>query len=58
MTFYTAFDEPRCVIAVAVDADGNFGPVYRQAITFTKEGCSPVDEFVPFSVSEAEYIVR
>lgn len=56
MTFYTMFDQPRCVIAVAQDTDGTFGPVYRQPITFTKEGCSPVEEFVPASAS-SEYLL-
>lgn len=43
--FFTNWDEPRTIVAVAVDAEGNYGPVYRKAITFTKDEAAPVEEF-------------
>lgn len=30
---------------VGRDADGNFGPVYRERVDFTKDGVSPIEEF-------------
>lgn len=30
---------------VALDAEGNFGPVYRERVDFTKDGVSPIEEF-------------
>lgn len=36
---------PSTLLAVAVDADGNYGPLYRLAAEFPKEGAAPVEEF-------------
>jgi len=46
MEFYTYFDQLRTIVSVGYDKDGNFGPVYREAITFTLDGCSPVSDYV------------
>lgn len=43
--FVVNFDVPMTLFAVAIDKEGNFGPVFRQEYTFTKDGCSPIDEF-------------
>lgn len=58
MTFYTAFDDPRCAIAVAKAEDGRYGDVYRFPITFTKEGCAPIDEFEPQKISQCIMIPK
>ena len=39
-------DVPMALFGVAVDKDGNYSEVYKQEFTFTREGCSPIDEFV------------
>lgn len=39
------FNRPCVAYAVAQDADGNYGPIYKQEITFTKEGCSSIENF-------------
>lgn len=38
-------DEVRTLIAVAKDKNGLYGPVFRKTYLFTREGCSPIDEF-------------
>lgn len=46
MNFRAPWDEPVMIAAVAIDYYGNFSPVYRQVVTFTKEGASPIDELI------------
>lgn len=43
---FWSMDSPSVIYAVAKDKDGKFGKVFRKEITFTKEGCSPIDELV------------
>lgn len=38
-------DEVRTLIAVAQDKEGRYGPVFRKTYLFTREGCSPIEEF-------------
>lgn len=33
------------ILSVGVDSEGHHGPVYRQAVKFTEEGCSPIEEW-------------
>ena len=40
------WDTEYIVIGIAVDADGNYGPSYRQKFTCTRDGSSPIDEIV------------
>lgn len=46
MNFRAPWDEPVMIAAVAMDNYGNYSPVYRQKVTFTKEGASPIDELI------------
>lgn len=39
-------DVPMALFGVAVDKDGNYSEIYKQEFTFTREGCSPIEEFV------------
>lgn len=45
------WDKEYVAYAVAVDADGNYGQVFRQRFTLTKDGASPIDEIVQAPVS-------
>lgn len=45
--YFINYDELNTFMGVAVDAGGNFGPVWREAVTLTPEGASPVSEY-PF----------
>lgn len=47
---YSPWGTVATLLGVAEDADGNFGPVFRQVVCFTKDGASPVDGFNPASV--------
>lgn len=48
------FDEPYVFFGLAEDKDGNFTEVWAsKEITFTKEGCSPAEEFFTGSASTA-----
>ena len=44
--FSMKLDAPLTLFGVAMGSDGNYGPVFRKEYTFTKEGMSPIDEFV------------
>lgn len=43
-TIFSEYNASYTAYAVAVDADGNYGPVYRQKIVFTREGCLPIED--------------
>ena len=45
--YFINYDELNTFMGVAVDAGGNFGPVWREAVTLTPEGASPASEY-PF----------
>ena len=49
MHFTLAFNAPYTVYAMAKDAAGNYGPIYRQKVVFTRDGCSPIDELPALS---------
>ena len=42
------YDQSVTFLALAVDLNGNDSPLLRVVDTFTREGASPVSEFVPF----------
>ena len=44
--FWCEWDAEYTVLGVAIGQDDNNGPVLRLTTTFTKEGASPVSEFV------------
>lgn len=46
--FYMNYDEVNTIVGVIKDNDGNYSKVYREKIVLTKDGVSPVGEFVPF----------
>ncbi len=54
MNFRAPWDEPVMITAVAIDYYGNYSPVYRQVVTFTKEGASPIDELINATRSMVE----
>lgn len=39
------YGEVYTIVGFATDYEGNYGPVYRELITLTKDGVSPIDEF-------------
>lgn len=45
MFFFVPFGNKSTLLAVAEDANGYFGEVYRELITLDREGISPIDEF-------------
>lgn len=45
-TFEMTLGYPMVLFGVAMGEDGNYGPIFRKEYTFTKEGMSPIDEFV------------
>lgn len=45
-TFEITLGYPMVLFGVAMGNDGNYGPIFRKEYTFTKEGMSPIDEFV------------
>lgn len=51
--FYCDYDATFTIIGVAKGKDGKYGNVYRRVMTPTKEGCSPIDEFVPINNAPA-----
>lgn len=53
MTFILEFNAPYTVYAVAVDADENYGPVYRQQVIFTKDDCLPIGDLPDLAPSRA-----
>ena len=46
MNFRAPWDTPVMIAAMALDYYGNYSPIYRQVVTFTKEGASPIDELI------------
>ena len=44
-SFFLPFDKVMTVVAVAYDEMMNPSPLYREAVCFTKEGCSTVEEY-------------
>lgn len=44
--FSMVLDRSLTLFGVAVDDEGNYGPIFRKEYTFTKDGMSPIDEFV------------
>lgn len=51
--FYCDYGGTFTVVGVAKGKDGKYGNVYRRVVTPTKEGCSPIDEFVPINNAPA-----
>lgn len=41
-----SWDKEYAIFAVAVDADGNYGKVFRQKFSLDKDGASPIEEIV------------
>lgn len=46
-TFYCSWDADLTLLAVAVDKDGAFGPVFRKKVRFTPDGAAPIEDFNP-----------
>lgn len=57
-TFYLDYDRDFTFVGFARDKDNNYGPVYREVFRFTRDGVSPVDEFVPMSAGAASGACR
>lgn len=38
---------PHTLVGIVADAEGNYGGMFLEKIVFTREGMSPVDEYVP-----------
>lgn len=49
--FYAPWNTVITLMGVAEDAEGNFGPVTRIVLNFSKGGVSPVDGFNPYGVT-------
>lgn len=45
--FYLDYGRDFTFVGFAYDQNGNFGPVYRKVMRFSRDGVSPVDEFMP-----------
>ena len=45
-TFPLPYDTEMTIVAVALDKQYNYSRLFRKAITLTKEGASPVDEYI------------
>ena len=43
--YFVNYDELNTFMGVAVDADGNYGPVWREAFSLSADGVSPADEY-------------
>ena len=54
--YWCEWDAEYTVLGVAIGSDDNSGPVLRLSKTFTKEGASPVSEFVEPASAAAQYI--
>lgn len=52
-TVFAEYNASYTLFSVAVDAAGNYGPVNRQKLVFTREGCSPIDELPALAPSGA-----
>ncbi len=55
-TFALMYDQPYTVTTIAVDEDGNYGEMYHQVYTMTKDGVAPPEnvdyyfnQFMPYS---------
>lgn len=58
-TGFAVYNASYTLFAVAVDADGNYGPVYREKLVFTREGCLPIDELPALApVRAVNYVER
>lgn len=44
--YQSFYDTDLTIVAVAYDAEGNYGPVFREKIYVTKENTSPAEEYV------------
>lgn len=44
---FVPFNKMCTLLAVGLDKDGNVGDVFRENVTFTKQGASGIDEFEP-----------
>lgn len=44
--FRCLWDVPQMYAAVAVDYDGNYSPVFREVVTFTRDGVSPAEDIL------------
>lgn len=51
--FAVAYNYPLTMVAVALDREGNFSPIYRQTFNCTKDGSSPISDFVGAASSVA-----
>lgn len=51
--FYCEYDKPFTIVGVAKGTDGNYGKVYRKFVTYSKDGCSDISEFVPLQQQKA-----
>lgn len=43
--YFLPFDDKGTIVGFAVDNEGKYGPLYRELISLTKDGASPVSEF-------------
>lgn len=43
--YFLPFDDKGTIVGFAVDNEGKYGPLYRELISLTKDGVSPVSEF-------------
>lgn len=43
--FIVSYDRPHTLVALAYDNDYNASHLYREVLNFSKEGCSPAEEF-------------
>lgn len=58
-TVFAEYNASYTLFSVAVDAAGNYGPVSRQKLVFTREGCSPIDELPALAPARAvNYVER
>lgn len=57
--FILEYNASYTVYAVAQDAEGNYGPVYRQEVTFTEDGCLPIEDLPDLTPSSSvSYVDR
>lgn len=51
--FYCEYDQPFTIVGVAKDKNGLYSKVFRKFVTYTKDGCSDVSEFVPIQTKSS-----
>lgn len=51
--FYCEYDKPFTIVGVAKDKNGLYSKVFRKFVTYTKDGCSDVSEFVPIQTKSS-----